>query len=164
MGALLRDVCQRGQRRQGPAEKPGLSRVLRPLPSEETLTENKGCRGCQRPALGGSSAETESQSQGEALGKPGHQFSGADLGRGEAVSTSAAWEGQGRGAEACLHSIRPALLPAVCTPHIHLQHGSRAPAVPPGAARPPPAQASFPSCEHHFLLLWRLEPDIAHIT
>ena len=74
--------------------------MLRPLPSEEILIENKGCRGCQRPALGGSSAETESQSQGEALGKPGHQFIGADLGRGEAVSTRVAWEGQGKGAEA----------------------------------------------------------------
>lgn len=139
MGALLRDVCQRGQRRRGPAEKPGLSRVLRPLPSEETLTENKGCRGCQRPALGGSCAETESQSQGEALGKPGHQCSGADQGQGGGCVHEGGMGGAGEGSRGLspLHTSSPS------SSGLHAQ---RTPATRLTAPHSAPWSCQAPSC------------------
>ena len=111
--------------------------------TEETLTENRGCLGGRAQPCAGHLQRLSHSHRARPWASLVISSAGLGRGRGRAESMRVAWEGQGRGAEACLHSTRPALLPAVCMANVHLQHGSRPTALPAGAARPPPAQASF---------------------
>ena len=80
--------------------------------TEETLTENRGCLGGRAQPCAGHLQRLSHSHRARPWASLVISSAGLGRGRGRAESTRVAWEGQGRGAEACLHSTRPALLGA----------------------------------------------------
>ena len=117
--------------------------MLRPLPPEETLTQNKGCLGCQLRALAGHLQRLCHSHRARPWVSLVIRPAGAEQGQAEVRvhEGDMGGAGQGSGGLSPLHTSSPS------SSGLHARHKPAprltTPALPAGAARPPPAQSSL---------------------